>query len=100
MTTVSDIIGAAEHGAAIVYHDIVAIEADARAWKAAHPEVGPLLDSGVKYATTLLQSAGLPVDQINASGNLMATAVMSALKAMAAADPTVPSIARAPNPAP
>ncbi len=91
MANVADIVAAAEHGAALVYHDILAVEGDVRTWSAAHPEVAPLVADGEKYASTLLQSAGFPVDQINSSGRLMATAVMSALKAMAAADATVPS---------
>ena len=83
----SDIFAAAEHGAALVYHEIVAIEADATKWSAAHPSVGPLIAAGSTYAMQALSAAGLPTAPIFAAG----TAVLSALKALAAADPTVAS---------
>jgi hypothetical protein len=83
----SDIFAAAEHGAALVYHEIVAIEADATKWSAAHPAIGPLIAAGSNYATQALAAAGVPTAPLVAAG----TAVLAALKAMAAADPTVPS---------
>jgi hypothetical protein len=85
--TLSDIIAAAEHGAALVYHEIVAIERDVTQWQQAHPQVGPLIAAGTRYAQQALQSAGVPVASIVDAG----TAVVAALKAMAAADPTVAS---------
>ena len=82
-----DIFAAAEHGAALVYHEIVAIEADATTWTAAHPGVASLLSAGTNYATAALTAAGVPVPAIV----IAETAVLSALKALAAADPTVRS---------
>lgn len=46
----SGIFAAAEHGAALVYHEIVAIEEDATKWSAAHPAVGPMIAAGSNYA--------------------------------------------------
>jgi len=91
----SDILAAAEHGAALVYHEIVAIQADATTWSAAHPEVAPLISAGTAYATQALAAAGVPVPVIVTAG----TAVLSALKALAAADPTVRSGSPAAGPA-
>jgi Trk K+ transport system NAD-binding subunit len=83
----SDIFAAAQHGAALVYHEVVAIEADATKWSAAHPAVGPLIAAGSNYAMQALSAAGVPTAPIVAAG----TAVLAALKALAAADATVPS---------
>jgi hypothetical protein len=87
-----DIFAAANHGAALVYHEIVAIEGDATKWSAAHPAVGPLIAAGSNYAMQALNAAGVPTAPIVAAG----TAVLSALKAMAAADATVTSGAAKP----
>jgi hypothetical protein len=83
----SDILAAAEHGAALVYHEIVAIQADATNWTTDHPEVKPLISAGTNYAVQALIASGLPLPMIVTGG----MAVLSALKAMAAADPTVRS---------
>ena len=48
-------------GAALVYHEIVAIQADATTWVADHPEIGPLISAGSSYATQALTGAGLPL---------------------------------------
>jgi hypothetical protein len=83
----SGIFAAAEHGAALVYHEIVAIEEDATKWSAAHPAVGPMIAAGSNYAIQALSAAGVPTVPIVTAG----TAVLSALKAMAAADATFTS---------
>jgi len=83
----SDIIAAVEHGAALVYHEIVAVESDVTQWSANNPEVAPLLKAGIEYAVKMLVGVGLPVPEIVVAG----TAVLAVLKALAAADPTVQS---------
>jgi hypothetical protein len=85
--TLDYIVKAAEHGAATVYHDIVAAEGDVSMWAADHPEVGPLVEAGTAYAMNFLRATGVPVPAIETA----AGAVMAALKAMAANDGDVQS---------
>lgn len=91
----SDIIAAAGHGAALVYHEIVAIQEDATTWSGQHPEIGQLIAAGTAFTAQAMAGAGVPVPAFVTAG----TAVLSALKAMAAMDPTLqsgaPSVSKA-----
>ena len=83
----SESLAAAAHGAALVYHQIVAVQNDVTKWEADNPQIAPLVAAGSQYAVSALDSAGIPVLPLVSAG----TAVLSALKALAAADPTVAS---------
>ena len=85
LAVLNDIFAAAAHGAGLVYHEIVAAEADVTKWEADNPAIKPLLDAGAGYASIALAGAGVPVPAFVTVG----TAVLSALKLMAAVDPTV-----------
>jgi hypothetical protein len=76
---------AAEHGGALVYNEIQAIEADASKWSADNPAIAPLITAGTDAGIALLTEAGVPVPQVLAAG----TMVLSWLKKTAALDPTV-----------
>lgn len=80
-------MAAAEHGASIVYHDIVGVTEKVSEWEATHPVVGPLVQQAVAYAESALSAAGIPVPEMISAG----TAIWAALKKFAALDSTVDS---------
>ena len=84
---------AAGRGAATVYHDVLATGAHITAWEH-DPAVAPLLHIGVQYAAGALARFGVPVDAIE----ILAPDILAALKALAALDATVPSVAGVPPP--
>ena len=55
---------ALQHGAAWVYHEVVAVEADATAWTEANPAIAPLVQQALSLAEDFVlrcaQSAGVP----------------------------------------
>ncbi len=83
----ADIIAAALHGAGLVYHELLSVEDDVTKWEAANPAVKPFIDMAVNAAVGALAGCGLPVPALITAGD----AVLSALKQLAAADPTVQS---------
>lgn len=83
----TEILAAADHAAAVVYHDVVSVERDATQWHADHPEVGPMLTVGESYLSSVLHAAGIDLPSVLTAGKLL----LGALKGMAANDPTVMS---------
>ncbi len=78
---------AIKHGAAIVYHDVLAVETRIHKWEDSNPLLFPYIDKAVMFAEAMLSAHGIPVPAIALAGQ----AVMSALKAIAANDATVQS---------
>ncbi len=85
---VSRMVEYAEKGAALVYHDVLAIQINATKWSEQNPAIASLLQRGVTYVLSLLAADGLPTRDVW----LVATTVEAALKELAANDPTIPSI--------
>lgn len=79
---------AAQRGAALVYHQILATGVEVKAWEADNPQIAALVEQGVTYATGALTRFGLPVGAISVVGE----DILAALKALAAGDATVPSV--------
>ena len=79
---------AAQHGAAMVYHDVVAVETDVHKWMDSHPGVAALLGQGITMATDWLKGHGIPVDQIEIGFN----DVLAYLRQLAAQDASISSI--------
>lgn len=82
-------LAAVERGAALVYHEILATGAQVTAWEAANPALEPLMKQGLDYALSLLTRLGIPAD----AATLVTEDIIAALKALAATDATVPSVA-------
>jgi hypothetical protein len=78
---------AAEHGAAIIYNDVVHVANEVSTWTSSHPEIGPLIAAGETFAKNLLVSAGVPLPELVT----VETLIVSALKRMAAQDASVSS---------
>lgn len=85
MSTLSDFLSAVQLGAGSVYHQVVQEVPKVTSWTADHPELKPLINDGVTLASSLLGGGAGGV------GVPLATAVLSALKVLAAQDPTVQS---------
>jgi hypothetical protein len=81
-----DFIKAAELGAASVYHQVLAVGAQIIHWES-DPAVAPLVSVGVGVANSMLERAGVGTQAL-----VVESDVHAALKALAAADPTVPSV--------
>jgi len=79
---------AVANGAALVYHQALATGAPVASWEVGHPVIGDLVQQGLGYATDALSRFGVPVGSIAVIGE----DVLAALKALAAADATVPSV--------
>ncbi len=79
---------AAEKGAALCYHQILATGVQIAQWEDAHPTVGPLINEGVAYAADALLRFGVPAGSVRVTP----ADVGVALKALAALDSTVPSV--------
>lgn len=81
---------AIEHGAALIYHKVLATGVAVTAWEIDHPELAPLINAGLDYAEDLVfRLTGLPRE----ASALARTDIMAALKVLAAKDATVPSVA-------
>lgn len=73
------------HAAALIYHDVVAIETDVIAWTADHPTLAPLFKDGVELALQAIRRTGFSVDSLS----LVATDIVAAVRGMAALDNSV-----------
>lgn len=78
---------AMKQGAAFVYHEVVAAEENVTMWVADNPQIKLLLDDAVALGTAYLTAHGIPVMAIEVAGS----AVLGALKSMAADDATITS---------
>jgi hypothetical protein len=85
MSLFSDFLAAAEKGAAGVYHAVLATGAEIATLEH-NPLVAPFLQVGMAAANGMLTRAGVTNIQI------IEADISAALKAIAAADPTVPSL--------
>jgi hypothetical protein len=80
-------LGLCSHAAALIYHDVLAVETKIEAWRSDNPALAGLFDQGLQYVSDVATSFGLPVTQ----GLLVVKTIGAALKQMAANDPTVKS---------
>lgn len=78
---------ACDRGAALVYHDVVAVETDIAKWRSDNPKVSDLFDQGVQYVSDVLTAHGIPV----IDGVLVVKTLGAAMKKMAAGDVGVAS---------
>ena len=78
---------AMNHGAALVYHEIVQVEQFVTNWTMDNPLVKPLLMEGVTMGELFLTAHGVPMPSVE----LALSAVTAGLKTMAANDATVKS---------
>lgn len=85
MSSFTDFLAAIEHGAASVYHQVLATGSEVAAW-GSNIAVAPLLSVGASVANAALDRVGL-----SGVANVIETDVLTGLKTLAAADPTVPS---------
>jgi hypothetical protein len=83
MSQISDFLSAVELAAGSVYHHLVAAVPRVLDWSEDHPEVQPLLADGAALASRVLGSVPGIVP--------LGTAVLAALKVLAAQDSTVQS---------
>lgn len=81
------VITGIEHGANTVYHRVVALEDDLTKWESGNPALAGLVEEGLAYAESFITRMGVPVGAVVVVGS----DVLAALKALAAADPTVSS---------
>jgi hypothetical protein len=85
--TFLELLAAAEKGAASVYHAVLATGAEINTWES-NPLVTPLVGAGVAAANEMLTRAGVSTE----TAGVIESDVTTALKTIAAADPTVPSV--------
>lgn len=81
------VITGIEHGANTVYHRLLAIESSVTKWEADNPLVVPFINEGLAFTKSFVSRMGVPVDAVA----LVGEDTLAALKALAAADPTVQS---------
>lgn len=81
--TFAELLAAAEAGAASIYHAVIATGEEISAWETS-PVTAPLVAAGVAAANSLLTRTGV-------SAGVIESDVTTALKGIAAADPTIPS---------
>lgn len=74
-----------EHGAAYLYHQVLAIEGDVTAWTASNPQLTPLIHTGVELAKDAIARTGFPVSLVSIVGQ----DIVAALRGMAALDNSV-----------
>jgi hypothetical protein len=86
-STFEHFMSACRHGAALIYHEVVAAESAIANWRSDNPQLSALFDQGVQYVEDLCLAHGIPVMQ----GVLVVKTIGSALKQMASADPSVPT---------
>jgi hypothetical protein len=82
--TFSEMIAAAEAGAAKVYHAVLATAVEIEGWETS-PLIAPLIGIGVSEANSLLSRLGV-------DGAVVTGDITNALKLLAAKDPTIPSL--------
>lgn len=80
----SDLVSAAAHGAASVYHDVVDASTAVHTW-ATDPAIAPYVKVGVNVANAMLTRVGV----VNPA--VIEADIAIALKALAALDATLPS---------
>lgn len=85
--TLAEMLLAAENGAAAIYHMVVNTGKAVAEWESAG-EVTPLVEEGAQLANALLKRMGIAT---NAKQDVTAPDIHTALKKIAAADPTVMS---------
>lgn len=71
---------AVAHGAAMVYHEVAAAEADASKWLTNHPEVSALLAKGKSMAEAWLAAHGVPEAEVE----VMVGDILGVLRGLAA----------------
>lgn len=81
------VITGIEHGANTVYHRLLTAENDITKWETSNPEIALLISEGLAFTESFLTRMGVPVGAVVVVG----ADTLAALKALAAADPTVPS---------
>jgi hypothetical protein len=86
--SIGETLQVVEKAAASVYHKVLATGTAVLDWEAEHPAVGPLIAEGLAYANSVLTRFGIPAGTIE----LVAGDIVVALKGLAAADATVPSV--------
>jgi hypothetical protein len=82
--TFADFIAAAQHGAASIYHDVLAVGSAISAWES-DPAIRPLIMAGVVCANGVL-SRFTGIDPV-----ILERDILIALKGIAALDPTIKS---------
>lgn len=87
MSVLDDFFTAMHKGAALVYHDLLAVEEDIKQWRLDNPTVAALVDTGVKYGTMFLTAHGIPIAGLESAG----LAVLATLRDMASEDASVNS---------
>lgn len=83
----SHLVTSIAHGAALVYHQVVAAESNIANWTTSNPTVAPLIQMGLSAANSFASRMGVPTGAIS----LAAEDIQSALGSMAALDTTVTS---------
>lgn len=83
--SLSDLVAAGDHGAAMIYHKVLKAEADAAEWEAGNPAITGLVEEGIQYAETAL---GVTDADVSAAKNLT-NFVMGGLGKLAALDASV-----------
>lgn len=78
---------AAEKGAALIYHDVVAAGHAITDWGTGNPAMVALVEVGLNYATGALTRFGLPGGVVL----IVAEDIIAALKHLAALDSSMPS---------
>lgn len=86
MSSFADFLLAAEKGAGAIYHQVLATGAEIHTWTES-PAVAPLVAAGVELANGLLERVGISHSTLA----IIEADIHTALKVIAAADPTVPS---------
>lgn len=84
MSALSDLLGASQYGAAMVYHELLAVVPAVHEWTTEHPQAVELIDKGAGLAQEVLVTTGAP-------GAVTAGLVLGFLRQLAARDGTVQS---------
>lgn len=92
MSQMTDFIAAMNHGASMIYHDVLALETDAAKWEKDHPVYNFIIQKGIAYGNSMLAAYGIPMLAIENAAEVSGNAIMGALKLMAAQDGTVQSL--------
>lgn len=79
------------HGAALVYHKVLAVQVDVKQWEANNPQLTTYLQEAVDAGNMFLEAHGVEVLKAENAAVVAATAVLASLKQMAAMDASVNS---------
>lgn len=79
------------HGAALVYHKVLAVQVDVKQWEANNPQLTTYLQEAVDAGNMFLEAHGVEVLKTENAAVVAATAVLASLKQMAALDASVNS---------